>query len=714
MSGRKLVQALGAVVCATVVGVEQERILKGTYGADQQSFTSSTLLILLSSIFTAGSAELLSSVHAATSSPGASAGAPKTSVAVSSVGLAGLFGFSSALFQLEALRRVEFTSVALAKASAVAPAIAAGALVHKLSTSRREWIAAGVIALGAATYAAGRFAKESAGPATGDLMSDYLGVFLLGFYLVCDAVFNNVRTRAFGDTPVVDNPFSSDYPILPHFTSLNLVIGGFSAFAFITSYLFGDGSQAVSLFLSEPGLRFDAFVLVVASSVAALLSISFMSQAGAPAFESLSIVQRFVGILTNATYFKNFGAIGHQGFLGVGWVASGSFIYMASPPPPKESGLLDKDYSEKHVSEEKPRPYSTYITIFLIPVVIVSSAKFFSFPDVALPASLSALTSGKFSGKYSTVGGRWGNELWDALDPVCPNNFTTVPYRGPMKTGFASSPRSGNSYMRTMIERATGYQTSSIYCDKSLLPTFLGECDKKATFFVKTHEPTQPRNKASKYWAHTYREFDQIVHVVRNPLDASASWWHLSNVPVNPDGTLDHEAKAKIGKFGKDQRQLLLTMARRWRDHTNYWTHSPISRIQIRYEDFRLAPVAKMMSLLEFLEPGKELPSLEKLACMIERTDGHEAYKSRKSPDFATWDKWEPELRREILAITRRPFCAMGYDKLLLERLGDDPSAREEMEGFCDLDPIDPARLFDNFGTKWNQDDPAPDAFQYD
>lgn len=48
-----------------------------------------------------------------------------------------------------------------------------------------------------------------------------------------------------------------------------------------------------------------------------------------------------------------------------------------------------------------------------------------------------------------------------------------------------------------------------------------------------------------------------------------------------------------------------------------------------------------------------------------------QSYKSRKSSDFASWDSWEDGLRLEVLSITRRPFCAFGYDRLLSERIGE-------------------------------------------
>lgn len=82
-------------------------------------------------------------------------------------------------------------------------------------------------------------------------------------------------------------------------------------------------------------------------------------------------------------------------------------------------------------------------------------------------------------------GGRWDEELHSAMGPTCRTDLTTVPHQGTVSTGFVSFPRSGNSYVRSLLERATGYQTSSIYCDRGLERTFTGECNHKLEFFVK-------------------------------------------------------------------------------------------------------------------------------------------------------------------------------------------------------------------------------------
>jgi len=53
-----------------------------------------------------------------------------------------------------------------------------------------------------------------------------------------------------------------------------------------------------------------------------------------------------------------------------------------------------------------------------------------------------------------------------------------------------------------------------------------------------------------------------------------------------------------------------------------------------------------------------------------EQDAAREAYKSRKSPAFAAWDKWDPSLRVEVVRIVKAGWCRNGYDKLLEASLG--------------------------------------------
>ncbi|TNY20318.1 UAA transporter family-domain-containing protein [Rhodotorula diobovata] len=286
-------------------------------------------------------------------------------------------------------------------------------------------------------------------------------------------------------------------------------------------------------------------------------------------------------------------------------------------------------------------------------------------------------------------GGSWDAQLLDAISPACKSEIQTRPYDTKLRTGFVSYPRSGNSYLRSLIERATGYQTSSIYCDKGLQRTFLGECDHKSNFFIKSHFPALPKviSPDDKRFADFYRSYDQVVHVVRNPLDAISSWWHLSHSPRTAEGFQDHEHKVELpgGKFGRAQRDDVLDLARRWRRHTVYWQQAPVLTHTLRYEDLKAQPIPNMMSLLSFLLPDDALPPLGDIACIAEHHENLQAYHSRRSSDFAQWDAFEPELRTEVLDIVRRPFCAFGYERVLLNARADDPDAVAAMDGFCDV-----------------------------
>ncbi len=53
-----------------------------------------------------------------------------------------------------------------------------------------------------------------------------------------------------------------------------------------------------------------------------------------------------------------------------------------------------------------------------------------------------------------------------------------------------------------------------------------------------------------------------------------------------------------------------------------------------------------------------------------EQDAAREAYKSRKSPAFAAWDKWDASLRTEVIKIVKVGWCRNGFNQLLEETLG--------------------------------------------
>ena len=111
-----------------------------------------------------------------------------------------------------------------------------------------------------------------------------------------------------------------------------------------------------------------------------------------------------------------------------------------------------------------------------------------------------------------------------------------------------------------------------------------------------------------------------------------------------------------------------------------------------------------MMSLLSFLLPNDALPPLEDIACIARHEENLQAYHSRRLSNFAQWDAFDPSLRQEVLDIVRRPFCAFGYDRVLLNARGEEPDAVAAMDG-CVRSPSPAPRLA---STRARADPPLP------
>ncbi|KAI5478733.1 adenosine 3'-phospho 5'-phosphosulfate transporter 1 [Pseudohyphozyma bogoriensis] len=189
-------------------------------------------------------------------------------------------------------------------------------------------------------------------------------------------------------------------------------------------------------------------------------------------------------------------------------------------------------------------------------------------------------------------------------------------------------------------------------CDLSLVKTFKGECDYDSNFFIKTHYPSI-LTPNPVYPDPYYKAFDQVVYLVRNPIDSIVSYYYFRHAPLTSEGLHDHERRVELpgGKFGGQQRDEILRLAREWKEHAEYWLKAKVLRYELRYEDLRVSTADTMMSLLAFLLPSDEVPSLDELKCLVEVAPQVEAYKSRKLSAFAAYHTYEPWLRKEVLEI---------------------------------------------------------------
>jgi hypothetical protein len=168
----------------------------------------------------------------------------------------------------------------------------------------------------------------------------------------------------------------------------------------------------------------------------------------------------------------------------------------------------------------------------------------------------------------------------------------------------------------------TGFQTTSEFCDESLLVAFAGECSQLSRFFHKvnilcssfnglsmrltdeifrqTHYPWPgtPVQDAADPWQRIevdyHYKYDQAVHLgesdfnvagmsfldlldsfqcrsVRNPFDVIASQWHFEN-PATIESDNRHTNRVEVGKFGAEHRPRIMFFAQAWALHTDYWS----------------------------------------------------------------------------------------------------------------------------------------------
>ncbi|KAL8293090.1 hypothetical protein RQP46_000784 [Phenoliferia psychrophenolica] len=667
--------AIGLIVVYSLYGVLQEKIMRGVYGTAQEHFTSSSLLILCNRIFSVSTGLVIVFIR---SQKRSTSGAPTPT-------------FTSRLKPASPLVAVQLSVnyvpssqirlISLAKTAKMVPVLVVGALIYKKKHATKEWMAAGTIVCGCALYLFSHppTSKHHAVEAKDDsFMSGILGTLCLLGYLFFDGLVSTTQERVFGKNPSSSDPFGPESPVLDQMIWTNTFAALIAIASALLTNVSGTLMPNVRLLLTTPALVWDVSVFSAASALGLIILLNTIASFGALTCSLIMTTRQFLSILINAGIFGNFSSVGLEGWTGVGWVASGIYIKMnkAYDPPKAPKGApvkegsadaLHADELEGLASKELPSPASTsplrkepprrmrqyffqycvpiavpvVLALLLAPILYSESSNLDPFTGGVSEDVLSSdvevepVIGGAKPDLIAIEGGKWSAELHEAVSPDCHHNITTEPYSGKIRTGFVSFPRSGNSYVRSLVERATGFQTSSIYCDKGLSRTFLGECDHESGFFVKTHFPALPK-KLPADSENYFRRFDQAVHLA---------------IMVAPLG-----------------------------DHAAYWTQAPLLTEVLRYEDLKATPIPKMMSLLTFLLPSTDLPSLADLACMVESDASHEAYHSRKNSDFSSWDDYEPELRMEVLRLVRRPFCSFGYDRLLAKKQGELP----EFQGFCD------------------------------
>jgi hypothetical protein len=125
--------------------------------------------------------------------------------------------------------------------------------------------------------------------------------------------------------------------------------------------------------------------------------------------------------------------------------------------------------------------------------------------------------------------------------------------------------------MRYMIEVATGQESGSVYKDRILPRNGDG-------VVIKTHMLN-------------WQDYDQAIHMIRNPFDAIESYWHWWRDVYGAKDT-DWDGHVQDCLLGYDS----------WRFHTKVWSEDArIPRLLIRYEDVHEYPREALGAVLAWL-----------------------------------------------------------------------------------------------------------------
>lgn len=178
------------------------------------------------------------------------------------------------------------------------------------------------------------------------------------------------------------------------------------------------------------------------------------------------------------------------------------------------------------------------------------------------------------------------------------NNFQLCFSKEWKRAYMASYPRSGNHWIRYLVEEASHIATGAVYCDKEpqhmskIFPWggyccdhgYEGNCrypNKDDLVLIKTHFPAQEKNVT---------KFDQLpyevtIRFIRHPIDS-----FYSRYVRRPKGPL----------LDKVPRERIKEFISTWRRFQTYWNNKE-NVITIRYEDVLDNPFVKLKEILEIL-----------------------------------------------------------------------------------------------------------------
>ncbi|XP_078486714.1 sialate:O-sulfotransferase 1-like [Ciona intestinalis] len=231
-------------------------------------------------------------------------------------------------------------------------------------------------------------------------------------------------------------------------------------------------------------------------------------------------------------------------------------------------------------------------------------------------------------------------------NPICAEKRFLHSQSNTNITGLISFPGSGNTWIRHLLEQATGLYTGSIYSDEHIYRKgFLGEIEKwesSKCAIIKSHKDTL------QFSSH----FDKLILVIRNPFDAILSEYNrcLSD---------SHTGFANQSSFtGKKWPKFVPYKMQKWIRIIKVHLDAGKETTVVFYENLVQNPSEELRRLIKFT--GLHIPNLEaRLICTQENLNGAFQRPKRKQNPYSDW---MVTLINDGITEVREVLKEFGYD----------------------------------------------------
>jgi Sulfotransferase domain len=165
-------------------------------------------------------------------------------------------------------------------------------------------------------------------------------------------------------------------------------------------------------------------------------------------------------------------------------------------------------------------------------------------------------------------------------------------------TLLVSYPRSGNTLLRSLLERTTGLVTGSdTRPDRSLSRELADQHDLVGEGCIQWTQVACVKSHWPERRGHSTLSAKRVVLLVRNPWDAIDSYWNMNATKSHTRTLVD----AVYDEYRDKWEGLVRNEITVWLDFLQYWMNADIPVLVVRYEDLVERPGREMESIMQFM-----------------------------------------------------------------------------------------------------------------